>query len=631
MTGDWFESAISVTSLMTGFRQRVIEILKSSFRSKENRMRKWTFMLYMAADDVLANFAVKSLMELESVFRQGVTKSNVIDVIVKAQLGVERSVETPVFRRYIFCHQTRSSQDRTCGSDEWTSLATPSHALSNPASINANAVCSANDIDMTDPKELEEFIDWAYDPKEKEEDRSYCLIFWGHGPELLYDPPERERQRNGAKQKKRFYFTPIDLKNALEGTELVKADKERKRQGKETTFKIIGMDACCMSTIEFAYELKDLADLMVASQENVPDPSFPYTDLMKRFQTDGNDPEKLCKDAVGDYVQAYWDYVPDPGDGIKPVTLSALRLRKTVDDTKKQRIDHLKAPIKMLVQRLEEALRSPEKERMKEAILKARKSSHGFVGGLFVDLRDFCDKLTILLRLEAAGIEIPCTVRKSMNAGIGVPEIIQELGKAGVDYPEIAKRFAEAHINVPPATGELLKACIAVSNVINQPETPGFILANEVAPDVWAEGTASAPSSQCHGLSIYFPYLTDSDKTQIESSSLLKVKGLGGAGGGPGAKDSEIVNLAAKNVRYDVRREFIKDTENYYGKLQFSEDTGWHEFIKCYWSRILAEKARDAARENPKEYYLDSRYSAERCAINLVYEECTGRAKGASR
>src|SRR5260370_10759211 len=333
MTGDWFESAISVTSLMRGSRQRVIEILKSSFRSKENRMRKWTFMVYMAADDVVANVAVESLRRVKFAFSAGIAND---DVIVKAQLGVERSEQTPVFRRYIFSHQTPSSQNKSYASQNWENLLTASYTGS--GSINANAVLREKDeveIDMTDPKELEDFINWAYD---KEEDRSYCLIFWGHGTELLYEAPERSKASkdgtsgkintaqkpaaappsgNGEEKKKRLYFNPVQLRDALKDTRVVTEGK----------LKIIGMDACAMSTIEFAYELKDLADFMVASQENVPDPSFPYTNLMELFQKSANNPEELCRSAVKAYVHAYWDYFPDPGAVMKPVTLSALRLR----------------------------------------------------------------------------------------------------------------------------------------------------------------------------------------------------------------------------------------------------------------------------------------------------------------
>jgi hypothetical protein len=44
-----------------------------------------------------------------------------------------------------------------------------------------------------------------------------------------------------------------------------------------------------MSMFEMAYEIKDLAKLMIASQEEVPDASFPYYDLVQLFRRQGKD------------------------------------------------------------------------------------------------------------------------------------------------------------------------------------------------------------------------------------------------------------------------------------------------------------------------------------------------------
>ncbi len=44
---------------------------------------------------------------------------------------------------------------------------------------------------------------------------------------------------------------------------------------------IVAFDACNMSMIELASELQAYADFMIASQEEVPDASFPYEDLLK--------------------------------------------------------------------------------------------------------------------------------------------------------------------------------------------------------------------------------------------------------------------------------------------------------------------------------------------------------------
>jgi len=81
-----------------------------------------------------------------------------------------------------------------------------------------------------------------------------------------------------------------------------------------------------MSMFEMADEIRGLADYMVASQEEVPDPSFPYDSLVKLFRRYGNKTELLLKHGVRAYVRSYQDYVCNAITGMKRVTLSALRL-----------------------------------------------------------------------------------------------------------------------------------------------------------------------------------------------------------------------------------------------------------------------------------------------------------------
>src|SRR5207244_3475932 len=97
--------------------------------------------------------------------------------------------------------------------------------------------------------------------------RHYCLIFWGHGPELLIaDYPVGA----GGKAPKKF-LTPSDLGKALADTDLIKDGNK---------FDIAGFDSCCMSMVEVACELQDYVEFLVASQEEVPDFSFPYDKLL---------------------------------------------------------------------------------------------------------------------------------------------------------------------------------------------------------------------------------------------------------------------------------------------------------------------------------------------------------------
>src|SRR5207244_6793258 len=100
-------------------------------------------------------------------------------------------------------------------------------------------------------------------------DNRHALFLWGHGPELLFDEdatPKAEgadgKTKNSGKPIRK-YLTPSELKTALSKTLLKKK------------IDILGMDACSMSMAEIASELGDYVKFMVASQEDVPDLSFP--------------------------------------------------------------------------------------------------------------------------------------------------------------------------------------------------------------------------------------------------------------------------------------------------------------------------------------------------------------------
>jgi Clostripain family len=218
--------------------------------------RKWVIMVYLAADDTLANFAIESLKQLKQ------TATN--EVVVAAQFDPDGLSNEHQVRRYVFDKTTR-----------------------NKPLLDDNKFWENSDhrsLNMADPGTLTGFINWVY---RKYKAENYCLILWGHGPELLFELPARS-DRQILPSGTGTYFTPVQLKQALQATDGTEKEKLR----------VIAIDACSMSMCEIAYELQGQAEFLVASQEEVPDPSFPYNTLVKRFCR-GLDTKKLCQDGVG--------------------------------------------------------------------------------------------------------------------------------------------------------------------------------------------------------------------------------------------------------------------------------------------------------------------------------------------
>src|SRR5262250_828755 len=187
-------------------------------------MNDWTLMVYISADDILANFAVESLKEMKRAAGGGVT--------VVAQFDANVGGSVPI---YAF-----TEPDKTGSSIE----------------KNRTGIVTGP-VDMTAAATLAGFINEATD---KYPAKHYALVLWGHGPELLFDddvPPSTPPSS-------RRYFTPGNLRKALEYTKLVKRELGRSR------LEIIAIDACCMSLVEVSGELHNCATYLVASQDEVP-------------------------------------------------------------------------------------------------------------------------------------------------------------------------------------------------------------------------------------------------------------------------------------------------------------------------------------------------------------------------
>lgn len=502
--------------------------------SDTKRTPKWVIMVYLAADDTLANFAIESLKQLKATATE--------DVVVAAQFDPDGLSNEHQVRRYVFNESTR-----------------------NKPLLDDNQFWKNTDhrsLNMTDPQTLSDFMNWVYEDYPAE---NYCIVFWGHGPEMLFELPLRsDRQtvpagaralmpaqpQNGApdaastENRKTLgdYFTPAQLKEAFGQTN----PREKKK------LQIIAMDACSMSMCEYAHELQNEAKFLVASQEEVPDLSFSYDTLVELF-TKSTDPRKLCQEGVGGYVKAYQEYFYNESTGMHPVTLAAVDLKK---------LGGLSDQLKKLSQAL---LSTPLGSADSQAIFLARAAAQDYVGGLYVDLHDFCDQLGGLSpRLKNSCDAVSDAIDTAVAARAGVVD------------------------------GQVMEFIDEVKTVADGSESLG-----------------RSSKLLSHGLSIYFPYLKDDQTKEYIQQDLVK--------GIPRLidKDSEMqaglneLNSLSARIRYAVRQRMIQDIEDHYldPPAQFGKDTGWYQFIQKGWSCILASQEPDK---------LDTRYLAHQCAKNLL-------------
>ncbi|MDI3531169.1 MAG: hypothetical protein PWP60_1018 [Candidatus Atribacteria bacterium] len=134
----------------------------------------------------------------------------------------------------------------------------------------------------------------------------YALIIWNHG--------------YGFKgNSKDISFDETSGGDALTIPELASALRQAKiyTGGK---IDLLGMDACLMALVEVAYELRDGAQLLVASQESEPLEGWNYPVFLQALNSNPSmSASNLARSIVDSYISSYW---------VQSITLSAVDLTK---------------------------------------------------------------------------------------------------------------------------------------------------------------------------------------------------------------------------------------------------------------------------------------------------------------
>jgi len=500
----------------------------------------WTIMVYLAADSGLANFAVESLKQLSRSASEPVGDNDKADVVVVAQFSIDAPGGQEI-KRYVFDGSIKKGLK---GYEK-----DPLDERNNPL--------------LSEREALEKFLNWVYEGRDSKKTDYYALILWSHGPELFLQPPLGGNTGDSAS----LYLTPRDLHDALSKSRQKRANKK---------LEIIGFDACSMSMFEMAYEIKDLAKLMIASQEEVPDASFPYSSIVQLFRQRGADVGALLdsldatakeserksvpqpalvqslqhahqglKNGVNEYLDAYQDYIVGKATGMKPVTLSILNL--TQCDSLKEAIGNLACAL----------LRAKDSD-LPRRLIQARKSSQDYAGGLYVDLHDFCRNLSVQLD-KTNGDDRWEAIRDECRN-------IQNLLKAPSSSP------ASTSVSPTPTPASL----ILINGAVTETGEPLLNDENKTAN---------------HGISIYLPYLTNRQFDDTVNRPL--VKGGRGTNGGKGIPNA--LNAASGEYLMSTLQSLILATESYYGDLTLAVETCWYSFITTQWTNAINQTDPDPA------------------------------------
>lgn len=203
--------------------------------------------------------------------------------------------------------------------------------------------------------------------------KQYALILWGHGSGSL---EEKKNWKNYWKHHRGILYD-FSSKKCLSSTELQSALYTIQHSilgGKKLD--LLGMDACLMAMVEIAFQVKDSAKIMVASQNIQYAPGWHYDEIFQNFREAADTYSPL--DVAQLIVQTYSSFNQHK-NGI--YTESIIELSA---------VDSLAANIDEFASW---CIKHQEAAQLIRCIKQARKKCLDFDKGHFVDLFDFYNEM----------------------------------------------------------------------------------------------------------------------------------------------------------------------------------------------------------------------------------------------
>lgn len=235
--------------------------------SQAQPLKEWTFLVYMNSDNDLYRFSFMNMMQMEKV---GSTEA--INIVVQQD---PMPKEKPTSRIYVTKNPNPNPKQGRID-------------------IISQAVQTLPETDMGNPQTLADFLAWGVQnyPAKK-----YAVIIWNHGngwQGVSYDDNPDS------------YLTMPELRQGLEAMNMAIAQQRGGFRSAGPLIDILNFDACIMSTLEVAYEMKDVAKFMVGSQFNEPGAGENYTLFLQPLsQKPQMEARELAEIMVYQYAQNY--------------------------------------------------------------------------------------------------------------------------------------------------------------------------------------------------------------------------------------------------------------------------------------------------------------------------------------
>lgn len=203
--------------------------------------KKWTVLIYFAADNDLEPYETKNLVDLEKV---GSTKdTNIVAQIDRGPTPTTRfGGNTDATRYYVLKDKVVNEK------------------------IDSKELKHLGKVDSATPEVLKDFLAWGMKSYPAD---NYLVILNDHGAGFA-----------GALQ-------DVEKDSFMDIPNIKKALKEAETEtGIPKDNIILGFDACLMGQTEVAYELRNVANIMIASEEAIGGNGWPYEGILKNNKFD---------------------------------------------------------------------------------------------------------------------------------------------------------------------------------------------------------------------------------------------------------------------------------------------------------------------------------------------------------
>lgn len=240
---------------------------------------KWTYMVYMGADNNLSNAGLGDLNEMEAV-----GSNSDVNIVLQAE----------------FSNQFTNFSEIGHGSYAGETLRFRVVGDNNPNDINLEAGASIGNVDMGAPATLTSFIQWAANTYPAD---NYALVIWDHGAGW-----------------KKTSILKGAVEDATSSSWMSLPDLAQAVSDSGVSLNLINFDACLMGMYEVAYEFLTLTDYMVFSEETEPGQGDPYDTILAALKAN---PDMSGAVLSGVIVDKYVEYYQANGRADK-ITKSAV-------------------------------------------------------------------------------------------------------------------------------------------------------------------------------------------------------------------------------------------------------------------------------------------------------------------